>query len=123
MEGISFNEGRISGYASLTLSRFGRYEKDKIIPVLCKVLKTVNAYQALDITHAMLSIINSDRSIPIKDEELEDLTLLEVEALTTIYDYGGWTLGEGGFVNYFQLLRSAGIPDSKEELGRYLAKI
>ena len=123
VEEIRFNEGRISGYASLTLSRFGQFEKDKIIPVLCKVLKTVNAYQTLDITHAMLSIINSDRSIPIKDERLEDLTLLEVEALTAIYEHGGWTLAKGEFVNYFQLLRSAGIPDSKEELGRYLAKI
>lgn len=123
VEGIRFNLGRISGYASLTLSRFGRFEKDKIIPVLCKVLKTVNSYQALDITHAMLSIINSDRSIPIKDERLEDLTLLEVEALTAIYEHGGWTLAKGGFVNYFQLLRSAGIPDSKKELGIYLSKI
>ena len=71
----------------------------------------------------MLSIINSDRSKPIKDERLEDLTLLEVEALTSIYEHGGWTLAKGGFVNYFQLLRSAGIPDSKEELGKYLTKI
>lgn len=123
VEGIHFNEGRISGYASLTLSKFGQFEKNKIIPVLCKVLETVNSYQALDITHAMLSIINSDRSKPIKDERLEDLTLLEVEALTSIYEHGGWTLAKGGFVNYFQLLRSAGIPDSKEELGKYLTKI
>lgn len=120
VEGMLFNEGRISGYASTTLSKYGKAEKEKIIPVLCQVLESVNSYQALDITYAIMSIVNDKRTIPIKDEKLEDLNSLEINVLNSIYEHGGWTLGTGGFVNYFELLRSAGIPDSKEELGKYL---
>ncbi len=122
VEGILFNEGRISGYASTTLSKYGKAETEKIIPVLCQVLETVNSYQALDITFAILSIINDKRTISIKDEKLEDLNLLELKVLDSIYKHGGWTLGTGDFVNYFELLRSAGIPDSKDELDKYLNK-
>lgn len=122
VEGILFNEGRISGYASTTLSKYGKNEKEKIIPVLCQVLESVNSYQALDITYAIMSIINDKRTIPIKEEQLDDLSQLEIKVLNSIYEYGGWTLGTSGFVNYFELLRSAGIPDSKEKLGKYLNK-
>lgn len=122
IEGMLFNEGRISGYASTTLSKYGKNEKEKIIPVLCQVLESVNSYQALDITYAIMSIINDKRTTPIKDEKLEDLNPLEIKVLNSIYEHGGWTLGTGGFINYLELLRSAGIPDSKEELGKYLNK-
>ena len=120
VEGMLFNEGRISGYASITLSKYGKSEKERIIPVLCQVLESVNSYQALDITGAILSIVNDTRTKPIKDEKLEDLTPLEIKVLNSIYKHGGWTLGTGEFVNYSELLRSTGIPDSKEELKRFL---
>jgi len=121
VEGMLFNEGRISGYASITLSKYGKSEKERIIPVLCQVLESVNSYQALDITGAILSIVNDTRTKPIKDEKLEDLTPLEIKVLNSIYKHGGWTLGTGEFVNYSELLRSTGIPDSKEELKRFLS--
>jgi len=122
VEGMLFNGGRVSGYASKTLSKYGKNEKEKIIPVLCKVLESVNSYQALDITFSIMSIINDKRTKPIKDEKLEDLGSLEIKVLNSIYEHGGWTLGTGGFINYFELLRSAGIHDSKKELGKYLKK-
>jgi hypothetical protein len=120
VEGVLFNEGRVSGFASITLSKYGKSEKERIIPVLCQVLESVNSYQALDITGAIMSIINDKRTKPIKDENLEDLNPLEIKVLNSIYEHGGWTLGTSGFVNYSELLRSAGMPDSKEKLKRFL---
>ncbi|MBX7242734.1 MAG: HEAT repeat domain-containing protein [Bacteroidia bacterium] len=120
VEGMLFNEGRISGYAGTTLSKYGKSEKEKIIPVLCQVLESVNAYQSLDITASILSILNEKRTKPIKEEKAEDLDSLEIMALNAICEHGGWTIGTSGFVNYFQLLRSAGIPDSKEKLKKFL---
>ncbi len=122
VKGMLFNEGRISGYAAMTLSIYGKSEKDRIIPILCQVLKSVNSYQALDITSAILSIINDKRSKPIKDEKLQDLTFIEILALNSIYEYGGWTIGASEFVNYLELLRLEGIPSSKEELKFFLKK-
>ncbi len=120
VEEILFNEGRISGYASITLSKYGKSEKEKIIPVLCQVLETVDSYQALDITCAILSIINDNRTKPIKDENLIDLNPFDVKGLHAIYEHGGWSIGTSEFVNYAQLLRSEGIPDSKEKLRVFL---
>lgn len=120
VEGVLFNEGKVSGYASITLSKYGNSEKERIILVLCKVLESVNSYQALDITGAIMSILNDKRTKPIKDENLEDLNPLEIKVLNSIYEHGGWTLETGVYVNYFELLRSAGIPDSKEKLKRFL---
>jgi hypothetical protein len=119
-DGVPFNEGRISGYASAALSRYGKHEKEKVIPALCKAMESVNAYQALQITSAILSIINDQRTKPIKDEKLDNLNSLEIKALNSIHDHGGWTVGTGIFVNYSDLLRSAGIPDEKEELKKFL---
>ncbi|MDW3192396.1 MAG: HEAT repeat domain-containing protein [Cytophagales bacterium] len=122
VEGMLFNEGNISGYASLTLSKYGKSEKDKIIPVLCESLIVADTYQSLDITHALLEFINDKKTVLIKDEKLEDLNQLELLALNAIYEHGGWTVGGGGFVNYFNLLKSGGVPDSKSGLGEFLNK-
>lgn len=121
-ERVLFNEGAIVGYASLTLSTYGKNEKEKIIPVLCQILESVNPYQSLDITYAILSIVNEKRTIPIKEEKLANLSQLEIKVLNSIYEYGGWTSGKSIFVNYLELLRSAGIHDSKQELGKFLNK-
>lgn len=117
---IRFNEGRISGYASITLSEYGKGRKSMIIPHLCKALEKVNTYQSLDITSSILELINDQRTKPIKDEKFINLSLIEVKALEAIYKYGGWSLNGGVFINYTELLKSAGIPESKEKLGLYL---
>lgn len=120
IEGIYFNEGAILGYISLILSSFGDSKKGKIISALCETMESVNAYLSLDITSALILIINKDRKIPIKDTELEKLGDLEFMVLHTLLNHGGWQLGGSNFVNFSKLLRSGGIPDSQEELARYL---
>lgn len=117
---IRFNEGRLSGYASITLSEYGKSEKYIIIPHLCKVLEKVNTYQSLDITSSILELLNDQRTKPIKDEKLINLNSIEAMALEAIYKYGGWSLNGGVFINYTELLKSAGIPESKVKLGLYL---
>lgn len=120
VEGIYFNEGRIAGYASLTLSHFGKREKEAIIPALCQNLVSANAYQSLDITRAILVILNSDRQQGIRHVGLNDLEAIEIKALKAIYQHGGWTVGGVGFVNYMNLLQSAGLPHTRGDLGKYL---
>lgn len=117
VEGMLFNEGKISGYASMILSKYGKTEKEKIIPVLCEVLESVDSDQVLDITYAMLSIINYKRKTQIKNEKLENLNPLEIKVLNTIYEHG---LRADGFLSYLELLKLAGIPDSKEKLRNFL---
>ena len=120
VEGIYFNEGRIGGYASLTLSNFGKQEKETIIPALCQNLVSANTYQSLDITRAILVILNSDRSQGIRHVGLNDLQVVEIAALKAIYQHGGWTIDGSEFVNYMNLLQSAGLPHTREDLGKYL---
>lgn len=120
VEGLLFNEGRLTGYASATLSTYGMQDKEKIVPALCQVLATVNPYQALDITYALISIIRQNQHFLFVERKVDELTSLEVMALTAIYEHGGWTIGKSEFANYVELLQSSGIPPTKEDLGKYL---
>lgn len=120
VEGVHFNEGRISGYISLILSSFDDSKKSKIVSALCEALESVNSYQALDITEALLIIINRDRKVLIKDTPVENLGDLEFIVLHGLLNHGGWEIGGGGFVNFSELLRAGGIPDSQEKLAKYL---
>lgn len=121
LENIPFNEGRLAGYASLVLSKYGSSEKQKVIPTLCEVLKSVNAYQSLDVTAGLLGILNGNRTKLIKDTDVNDLDDLDRMALHTILHYGGWELGNADYVNFSELLQYAGVPDTREKLKNYLA--
>ena len=123
IEDTFFNEGRISGYVSLVLSQYGVTKKEKVIPALCEALKAVNSYQALDITKGILEILNNNRtSHLIKESSLSDLSELEIQALTAILQHGGWEIDGLGFANYSRLLRSEGVPDTKDNLQEFLKK-
>lgn len=110
---IRFNEGSLSGYASISLSHYGKNEKDYIIPVLCKKLESVNPYESLDITSSILELLNDNRKIPIRDEKLSNLDSVEKMTLEYIYNYGGWSINGGDFINFIDLLRSAGFQKPK----------
>ncbi len=119
-KGLHFNDGDIAGYASMVLARYGFAEKEKVIPALCKVLESVSAYQALDITAAILEILNKDRTESIENTPLAALDHLELQSLKAILDHGGWSLGHGTFVNFTNLLKAEGIPDNTAALSAYL---
>ncbi|PHN02508.1 hypothetical protein [Flavilitoribacter nigricans] len=121
VEGMLFNEGRLSGYLSKVLSGCAIRERGKVISALSKALETANAYQALDLTRSLLSLINETRAVPLREAKRSALNASEVEALRAIYQHGGWTLGQGDFVNYLELLKAYGIPDSRTALAGYLA--
>ena len=69
-----------------------------------------------------MSVINGKRTKPIIDKKLGALISLELKGLNSICEHAGWTLGTGGFVNYSEPFRSAGMTDSKEGLGKWLMK-
>jgi hypothetical protein len=119
-EDIRFNEGNLAGYASLVLARGGASARDKIVPALCETLKSVNPHQSLDITRSLLDLIVGDRTTPIKDMPPEALDPLELTALREIARHGGWKIGDYVFVNYCELVREYGLPDSQESLIEYL---
>ena len=120
LEDVYFNEGEVTGYISLFLARFGGSEKEKIVDSLCKILESEIFHQALDITKSLLIIINKERKTPIIKTELENLSEIDLKALTAILNHGAWKVGPGGYANYILLLKSAGIPDSQEKLRSYL---
>ena len=72
-----FNDGDLPGYLSLVLATYGAAEKEKILPILCDTLASVNAYESLDITQSMLMILNENREVSIGKEAVEKLTTLE----------------------------------------------
>jgi hypothetical protein len=45
---------------------------------------------------------------------------LELSALREIARHGGWKIGDYVFVNYCELVREYGLPDSQESLSEYL---
>jgi len=119
-EDIRFNEGDLAGYASLVLARGGARARDKIVPALCETLKSVNPHQSLDLTRSLLDLIVGDRTTPIKDMPAGALDPLELSALREIARHGGWKIGDYVFVNYCELVREYGLPDSQESLTEYL---
>ena len=119
-EDIRFNEGNLAGYASLVLARGGARTRDKIVPALCEALKSVNRHQSLDVTRSLLDLIVGDRTTPIKDMPAGALDPLELSALREIARHGRWKVGGYVFVNYCELVREYGLPDSQESLIEYL---
>src|SRR5262249_52954766 len=113
-EDIRFNEGSLAGYASLVLARVGVRARDKIVPALCGTLKSVNRYQSLDVTRSLLDLIVGARTTPIKDTPTGALDPLELSALREIARHGGWKIGHYVSVNYRELVREYGLPDSQE---------
>ncbi len=119
-EDIRFNEGNLAGYASLVLAHGGAQARSQIVPALCEALKSVNPYQSLDITRALLDLITEEGTIQLKDSlPLDSLTR---SALQAIAEFGGWKVAGGIFVNYCQLVRSYGLPDTPEALTALLAQ-
>lgn len=117
---IRFNEGNLAGYASLVLARGGVGGRHKIVPALCKALKSVKPYQSLDLTRSLLDLIVGDRATPIKEILPSSLDQLEIFALRAIAEHGGWKISGSIFVNYCELVRAYGLPDSQESLIEYL---
>jgi hypothetical protein len=120
---LHFNEGNLSGYASLVLAHGGATSRSKIVPALCEALKSVNPYQSLNITASLLHLIVGERTTPIKDISPGLLDPLEITALLAIADYGGWRIGGGLFINYSQLVHDYGLPDSQQSLQEYLNQL
>ena len=121
-EDIRFNEGNLAGYAILVLARGGVRARDKIVPALCGTLKSVSRHQSLDVTRALLDLIVGARTTPIKDMPAGALDPLELSALREIARHGGWKIGHYVSVNYCELVREYGLPDSQESLIEYLSQ-
>src|SRR5262245_56172470 len=119
-EDIRFNEGDLAGYACLVLARWGASARDQIVPALFEALKSVNRHQSLDVTRSLLDLIVGDRTTPIKDMPAGALDPLELFALREIARHGRWKVGGYVFVNYCELVREYGLPDSQESLIEYL---
>jgi hypothetical protein len=117
---IRFNEGNLAGYASLVLARYGTINREQIVPALCQTLRGVNSYQSLDVTRALLELITVDSKTPIRNVPADQLDVLQRQALRAIADHGGWRIDDALFVNYSELVRAYGLPDSQEALQRYL---
>jgi hypothetical protein len=117
---IRFNEGNLVGYASLVLARYGATSREQIVPALCQTLLTATPYESLDITRALLDMIIVDSTTPIRNMPVDQLDKLQQQALQAIADHGGWKIDDAGFVNYCELVRAYGLPDSQEALQQYL---
>lgn len=117
---MRFNEGNLAGYASLVLARYGSMNRAQIVPALCQTLRGVSPYQSLDVTRALLEMIVSNTTTPIRDMPPDRLDALQQQGLQAIADYGGWRFGKATFANYSGLVRSYGLPDSQEALQQYL---
>lgn len=120
VKGLRFNEGRISGYVSMTLAEYGKSSKHQVLPALCLSLQGTTPYQSLDVTRAILSFFNSKRLQPITEVIVEELVTWEIDVLKAIYYHGGWGSEGSVFVDYARLLASHGLPDTKVALGKFL---
>jgi len=119
-ETIRFNEGNLSGYASLVLARRGAEQRAEIVSALCRMLECVTAYHSLDVTRSILELLTGGRTEPVKIADPATLEAWESHALQAIADHGGWKLGGSHFANFSGLVGSFGLPDSQESLRRYL---
>ncbi|WP_375560409.1 hypothetical protein ACE193_22360 [Bernardetia sp. OM2101] len=120
---IPFNDGNINGYASGMLSGYAQTEDEeqKILLAFCQVLEKLNMYQATETTGFVLDILNRNRTIPIKETDVNDLEKNEIIALRAIANSKGW--GEDiSFANFSLMMRDAGLPNSKEKLIEYLGE-
>ncbi|MCI0334958.1 MAG: HEAT repeat domain-containing protein [Planctomycetes bacterium] len=100
---IRFNEGKLRGYVCLVLGKHGRAQRDKVVHALCEVLRSVNSYESLDVTVAILGLIADHEGQSLQEIGLDNLDTTQKLALNAIADYGGWS-SCGGFANYDLLI-------------------
>ncbi|WP_338763874.1 hypothetical protein WAF17_20595 [Bernardetia sp. ABR2-2B] len=121
---IPFNDGNINGYASGMLSGYAQTqeEEQRILLAFCQVLEKLNMYQATETTGFVLDILNRNRTIPIKETDVNNLEKNEIIALRAIANSKGWGEGDMSFANFSLMMRDAGLPSEKEELIEYLGE-
>ena len=111
--GIAFNCGDLVGYAGMILTQAGGAARTGSIEALSEALKSANPMQSLDITRSLLDLVFAESS-----EQSFDSPALA--ALSTIADHGAWEIQGGLFVNYLDLIRAYGLPDSANGLREFV---
>lgn len=118
-----FNEGNLAGLVAMMLSDAPDHTHERLVPALGAILETVNPYQSLDVTRALLDLVTGEpaqRQGYFGDTSASDLTVWQRRTLQSIRDHGGWRLETIDFVNYSDLVRHYGLPGSQEGLRAYL---
>lgn len=118
-----FNEGNLAGHIALMLSDAPEHAHEQLVPALCAVLETVNPYQSLDVTRAILDLVTGapdGRPDYFGRRPASELTARQRKALESIRDHGGWKFETHHFANYSELVRYYGLPGLQDELRAYL---
>lgn len=118
-----FNEGNLAGHIALIFSDAPEHAHGQLVPALCAVLETVNPYQSLDVTRAILDLVAGapdGRPDYFGRRPASDLTARQRKALESIRDHGGWKFETHQFANYSELVQHYGLPGRQDELRAYL---
>jgi hypothetical protein len=124
-QGLRFNDGNLVGFAGLVISQARSDQRERAIAALCRALESVNPFESLDVTRALLNLVidGSETYNFFKQRPSSQLTPLQRQVLLAILNHGGWHFPgppESGFGNYSLLLADYGLPSTQKKLRAYL---
>lgn len=90
--------------------------REKAIDGICMQLAKANAMESLSLTDSLLTTVFSN-GVPGKASELSSIQRKAVEA---IRDHGAFKVSAGTFANYTGLLSGWGLPQSADEIEKWL---
>ena len=106
----------LSALVGRCLECVGPKYREKAIDGICIQLAKANAMETLSLTDSLLKTVFSN-GVPSKASELSSIQRKAVEA---IRDHGAFKVSAGTFGNYTGLLSGWGLPQSADEIDRWL---
>lgn len=115
-----WNDGEVMGFVSEVLKFYGLESPEKIIPPMCKVLKTLSGFRSFDLTYSLLWMVFPDASTdnPWILNKLDKYQKMVLRVLANNPNI--WLLDGEEFANFTLLMEDYNLPKSVSELRTFL---
>jgi hypothetical protein len=115
---LPWANGHVVADVSAYLTALGESDAPQLIPLLMPALDAADAYSALEVAAALLTLAFNRRQLPA-GAAAADLTVAQRQVLDAIAASDtAWTFN----VNLAELLQSFGLPDWRDKLQGFLQK-
>lgn len=120
---LLFNDGDLIGMVALALTDAPTEVIGDVIVALRNALRTANPLQSPDVAQTLLDLVShgiDDPATHYGSRRFSELSSTQQDALRTLRDFGGWSVGNTAFANFSNLMSTYGLPASRENFSKYI---
>ncbi len=117
-EAGSAHAGKLNILVGRCLMRIGPQHRDRAVAALCQQLASAKPMESLSLTQSLLFLVFDNKPPPSMSKQLSPL---QRKALEAIKDHGSFQVAGGIFANYGNLLANWGLPQSADDMEKWLS--